>query len=340
MGLNRPAGMTWLLVVGWKMSIVSDNGGLKLVCDPPKSVRIEITTFCNLKCKLCFRRQLRFKQGRLSPDLFRTIVDQAARFPGGPPVINATGLGEPLVHTGFFDMVRYAADKGLRVASSTNCTLLDEKRAVQAIESGLHRLNVSIDGVTQNTLSHIRPGVDYETVKGNVVRLMELKRSMGADGPHVQAVLTESMLNRGEIARFRQEWGQIVDSVIVKPMTNFSGQNDSDAALDWWRDIVKRTAVSKFPVCPHPWRTLALYWDGSCSPCTSDGNHCCIVGNVREQGLLEIWNSQEMQHVRRLMLDRNFDGIAALGLPCRSCSLLFQLTGFGPEGKPDANTSR
>ena len=66
------------------------------------------------------------------------------------------GLGEPMMHPRFFDMVAYAAGKGIRVTTNSNLTLLNERRAAACVASGLDCLHVSIDGATAETYERIR----------------------------------------------------------------------------------------------------------------------------------------------------------------------------------------
>ena len=59
------------------------------------------------------------------PDFVR-IVDAAPR----ARELQLQGLGEPMLHPRFFDMVEYAAAKGLRVSTNTNGTLPDPDEVV------------------------------------------------------------------------------------------------------------------------------------------------------------------------------------------------------------------
>jgi MoaA/NifB/PqqE/SkfB family radical SAM enzyme len=83
----------------------------------------------------------------MSYELFTRTIDELA----GLEELHLQGLGEPLMHPRFFDMVRYAADKGIHVTTNSNLTLLNERRAAACVASGLDALHVSIDGATAET---------------------------------------------------------------------------------------------------------------------------------------------------------------------------------------------
>ena len=60
--------------------------------------------------------------------------------------------GEPFLNPDFLEMVKYAHDKGIYTATSTNAHYLTDEKAKRTGESGLDRLIISIDGTTQDGL--------------------------------------------------------------------------------------------------------------------------------------------------------------------------------------------
>src|SRR5690606_11657434 len=103
----------------------------------PEYVQIEPVGQCNLRCKMC---AIQFREDGRPPgppafmelDVFRRLVDQMERMTH----LHLQGLGEPLMHPRFFDMVGYAVGKGVRVTTNTNLTLLTPRRAERMLDSG------------------------------------------------------------------------------------------------------------------------------------------------------------------------------------------------------------
>ena len=93
--------------------------------------------------------------------------------PGGeaPPAVAFMGLGEPLLHPRFLDMVRLARRRGLRAEVTTNALLLDDELAAGLLEAGLDQLVVSIDGASAETFGRVRSGASLDRVVENVRRL-------------------------------------------------------------------------------------------------------------------------------------------------------------------------
>src|SRR2546423_12235367 len=83
---------------------------------------------------------------------FPRLVDQFVNI----QELHLQGLGEPMMHPRFFDMVAYAADRGVEVSTNSNLTLVNEQRAERTVTSGLAWLHVSIDGASPEMYARIR----------------------------------------------------------------------------------------------------------------------------------------------------------------------------------------
>ena len=92
-----------------------------------------------------------------------------------PPTVAFMGLGEPLLHPRFLDMVRHAKERGLRAEVTTNALLLSPELAAGLLSAGLDQLVVSIDGATAETFSRVRPGASLKRVVENVRKLHDLR---------------------------------------------------------------------------------------------------------------------------------------------------------------------
>src|SRR5439155_190590 len=66
-------------------------------------------------------------------DTFTRLLDQFPEL----EELQLQGLGEPMMHPRFFDMVAYAVARGIKVGTNTNLTLLNARRAEQCVTSGL-----------------------------------------------------------------------------------------------------------------------------------------------------------------------------------------------------------
>src|SRR5215469_1742505 len=104
----------------------------------PRYVQLEPVGQCNLRCQMC---PIQFRQDGpphgppafMKYETFTRIVDELPTLEH----LHLQGLGEPMMHPRFFEMVAYAAARGIEVSTNTNLTLLLRAgRARQAVTCG------------------------------------------------------------------------------------------------------------------------------------------------------------------------------------------------------------
>lgn len=168
----------------------------------PSFLQIEPVGQCNLKCRMC---PIQFRtDGENGPpaflefDAFTRLVEE---FPETRE-LHLQGLGEPMMHPRFFEMVAFAAARGLRVTTNSNLTLFTRRRAALAVTSGLDTLHVSLDGATAATYERIRAGARFDVVVGNLELLAAVKRELASATPHVRLVYVLMRQNLHELADF------------------------------------------------------------------------------------------------------------------------------------------
>ena len=85
----------------------------------------------------------------------------------------------------FLAMVRYAANKKIYTATSTNGHYLTDENARRTIESGLDRLIISIDGTTQEVYEQYRVGGNLQKVLEGTKRVVEWKKKLQSSTPFI-----------------------------------------------------------------------------------------------------------------------------------------------------------
>jgi radical SAM protein with 4Fe4S-binding SPASM domain len=170
----------------------------------PKYLQIEPVGQCNLRCTMC---AIQFRQDGppygpvafMDFGDFTRLIDQFT----GLEVLHLQGLGEPMMHPRFFDMVRYAVDKGIRVTTNSNLTLLNQRRAELCVTSGLDTLHVSLDGATAETFERIRVRGHFDRVIRNIelvsAAIAAAKAAGGMGLPHLHMVMVIMRQNLHEL---------------------------------------------------------------------------------------------------------------------------------------------
>jgi MoaA/NifB/PqqE/SkfB family radical SAM enzyme len=166
----------------------------------PTYIQLEPVGQCNLRCQMC---PIQFRKDGppngppafMDFDLFTRIID------GLPHLqeLHLQGLGEPMMHPRFADMVAYAARRGITVSTNSNLTLLNPARAERCVTSGLDTVHVSIDGATPETYEHIRVRAHLDRVLRNVDLLRDARRRLGSARPHLRLVMVLMRQNLHEL---------------------------------------------------------------------------------------------------------------------------------------------
>lgn len=108
----------------------------------------DFTHKCNLNCKHCYSNSGATTEQELTTKQALAVVDQLAD--AGVTALAFSG-GEPLMRKDFFEVARYAADRGLYISVATNGTLLTKETVQKLKQAKINYVEVSIDGATAKT---------------------------------------------------------------------------------------------------------------------------------------------------------------------------------------------
>jgi MoaA/NifB/PqqE/SkfB family radical SAM enzyme len=175
---------TWNAVRVLASYYISKYTGKAIQWGLPISISIEPTTSCNLRCPECPSGLRSFTRdtGMLQTDFFRKTIDQLHR---DLFYLVFYFQGEPYLNPAFLEMVRYASQKKIYTATSTNAHYLTEENARRTIESGLDRLIISIDGTTQEVYEQYRVGGQLQKVLEGAARVVKWKKELRSKTPFI-----------------------------------------------------------------------------------------------------------------------------------------------------------
>ena len=125
----------------------------------------DFTHKCNLNCKHCYSNSGAVLEEELSTKEALDVVDQLDD--AGVTALAFSG-GEPLSKKDFFEVASHAVKRGLYVSVATNGTLLTGENVKKLKQTGVHYVEVSIDGATAGTHDTFRgvPGAFEKAVTG------------------------------------------------------------------------------------------------------------------------------------------------------------------------------
>jgi radical SAM protein with 4Fe4S-binding SPASM domain len=285
----------------------------------PKHLWFEPTNVCNARCPLCptGAGQLTRPQAFLDFGLYQRVVEEVC-----PDTIHFWNMGEPFLHPQIFEMFQFAADRGVMTQVSTNGFVFYQLENIsKLLNSGLHKLILSLDGIDAQTFNQYRVGVDFnKVIRG--LRLLLQQRPFNLEVVW-QFIVMRHNEHQVEQAQAIARGLEIPFSLKSVNLDLLPEQADGDSHLPdnlqfsrYERREETLVLKSQDAPCYFVQTTLMINADGTVTPCAFDPQGLLKLGDANLQSVAEIWNGEPMQTLRhRLSQERH-----SLS-PCKSCSV-------------------
>jgi len=275
----------------------------------PVYLEVEPTTSCNLRCPQCPSGLRSFSRdtGMLNLELFKKVIDQVHE---ELIYLILYFQGEPFLNKEFLSFVKYASDKNIYTATSSNAHYFTPEIARETVKSGLDRLIISIDGTTQETYEKYRVGGNLEKVLEGTRNLLAAKKEMNSTTPHVIWQFIVFKHNEHQVEDFKKLAKEIgVNEFGIKTAQIYDYENSQDfipdnAELSRYKKteegyIIKSKLLNQ---CWRMWRGPVVTWDGYVSPCCFDKDAKYRFGNLANQSFKEVWTGEAINDFRSKLL--------------------------------------
>lgn len=311
--------------VGLKGFLAPISAGLGKPLAGPILGTLVATYRCNLNCRMCPSHHADNASG---PDEFDTgrmksLLNGMAGL--GVRALGFTG-GEPLLREDIFELIDVAVRRRLVTHLNTNGLLLGEEQAKNLLATGIHSINISLDGASPRVHDRIRgrEGAGEATAAG--VRELVARRNRMKHRSIIQLVMLVSEMNFREIPSVLDLAVRIgVDGVGFIPEHEFpsAGRKEmSHEFLQILRDLpsLKKSVpfidnsaeyLGLFPghfsgmvsaaACLAGYNSITADCFGNVFPCVPWSMDREPIGNVSEDTLASIWRSASYREVRREM---------------------------------------
>ena len=240
--------------------------------------------------------------GSMEENLFYKIIDQL--YEGGTQAVTFGSRGEPTLHNKIGKFIDYASNKFLDFKLITNATRLDDELSHRILSSNINLLTFSIDAYDKSTYEEIRLRSDFDLVFNNIKKFNDLKEKEYPKSSLITRVsgvkVKNSNQNENEFLKF---WKPYVDEVGMK------------SAFERW-DTYSNTPHPDFLTpCSFLWERMYIWFNGVVNPCDSDYKSFLTYGNINNNSIKQIWNSDELKKVRKSHLENQ----RSKNYPCDRC---------------------
>ena len=305
----------------------------KVTC-PPIKLWIEVSSRCNLKCRLCVNKDMpSLAKGDMDFELYKKIIDQSKDYVFD---VNLFHRGEPLIHPQIVEMVKYGTQNNLKTRIHTNGSLLTPELSKKIIAAGLNMISFSFDGYTKATYEKNRIGAVYENTLKNITSFLKIKKELNSLTPFtaLQVMEFDEKISHKNFQIQKKEFiknfeNLPLDRLVIRTPHNWGGNLDIDGVVKADRK------KSKFTACTFPWYALVIFHDGKVYPCPQDFYGNLPIGDANNDSLKDLFNNEVMQNIRKSFKNKDIDNLS----PCNNCDRCRRETFMGiPREKGNKGT--
>lgn len=293
----------------------------KLRLKKPVDVLLELSSYCNQKCKYCYHAgdSLPFNRNHMSFNTAKAIIDSAASI--GVHSMKFNWRGEATLNPSFSEIITYAwyKSKGMTLMDRiTNSNFLFPEKDRKKILKSLclqTKVKVSFDSFIPEVFAAQRGSVEDHAKIFNNINSFYHHPNRTDTKLVIQAVRTKLNADEDIEGRVKSIWPDA--EVSIRDMVDGRVDNDNNLSTK------KRDKSSRKP-CLQAFARIIFNHRGSAYPCCPDIESKLYLGNIHEQSIPEIWNSAQYKTLRKnLQLGSQFDFD-----PCRTCSSFESYKGY------------
>jgi len=325
----------------------------------PRTLYLEVTNRCNLKCKACILYRGSWEPARdLTFDELVRIADQLPEL----EQIALHGIGEPLLNEELAAMIRHLKNRDVYILFNSNGILIDEKRQYELITAGLDELRISLDAASAHGYRLMRNSDKFDQIVSNLHSFVEHSKQLHVSHPKLSLWYLGTRQNLAELPEFIRLAAAIgINDVYLQRLVYFQDDAgygvaipdktlvDSDGKtrgyLNQSQDLAKQFGIqfnasglhtplesvqvnsanrSPWKQCIRPNTLMYITANGNVLPCciapfSTSDYSSILLGNVFESSLKEIWLGSKYRQFRET---HQTDSPPKC---CRGCGVLWSL---------------
>jgi uncharacterized radical SAM superfamily Fe-S cluster-containing enzyme len=249
-----------------------------------------------LNCNMC-PIDIHPHKAMMDFETFKKVVDRVGNWKKHLEATTITGLGEPMLDKGIYEKVGYLAEnKFPSIAVITNGMQFNSKNNHLLMSSGLHKVFISLDGISEKTQDVIRQGSEIKELLRKIESFIALRNDKFPD-VKIGMRFTKQSINASEWNDYYNYWNSRLnidsgDMVLCYDMYNHNGNVVSSDP--------KQSAVT---TCPELTNRMTIRHNGTLSLCCGDHTaETFEYGNASTADPLALYNTGHFLAIRSKLL--------------------------------------
>ncbi|MEI6092574.1 MAG: radical SAM protein [bacterium] len=247
----------------------------------PDYVQIETNILCNAKCDFCTQRQVTRRPFIMEDSVWKKIIDDTR---GLGITYRPFLLNEPFTDKRMVEICKYIKqDKTAKIEFNTNAELLTPQITDLLLEIGIETMRFSIDAFYEDKYQERRKGLNFKTVVNNIEYFCIKAKN---NKTHTEARMIAFPGTEEEQKLFIKKWEPIADKATITSLYRYPWEGQEEVV---------------YKPCLKTRDEMFFYVDGRATLCCWDTSERAIIGDIKEQKALDIWNGEVLQKYRELL---------------------------------------
>lgn len=293
-----------------------------------KSIRIEASSICQLRCPSCQRHSESFKatigNGFLNLDDFKRIIEANPSI----SLVELSNWGEIFLNPNLSEIIEYAYNNNITLTADNGVNLnsIDDKVLESLVKFRFYSMSCSIDGACNDTYSLYRIKGNFDTVIDNIMKINYFKKIYDSNYPLLTWQFVIFGHNEYELPiarRMANELGMDFKTKLsfdeeISPIKDHQFvRNETGVPITSRREYKEKHGKAYYTfICYQLWDMPQINWDGKLLGCCK--NFWGDFGNVFEEGLLRSFTGEKIEYARNMLLGKK---LHRGDIPCTHCDI-------------------
>ena len=263
----------------------------------PSCIQFETNVKCNQHCIFCPHDQMKTRE-QASDELISKIIKECVPT---ATTVYPFQMQDPLLEQRLRKILAEIKRTNWKAKTIiyTSIHNADMKEMRKIITDGtLNEINVSMYG------EKYQLGLNIKKAKHNLTEIIRHRNSECRKTPTIIMQWISDLENKNEI----QDMCDIADGTQNVPYNTFHG------TITPPRNRTRGPAIHRKP-CARLWEQFNVHSNGNVVPCCLDFNGEIVLGNMKTQSAMEIWNGDKFNTLREMHVQRRFNEIEL----CKNC---------------------